>query len=75
MHAVCHSSRLKSLKRLSFIAKNHAAICSQTLNVTAESIVLMEIAATANSGSPPISFAMTRVTVAGGDARMIIPGI
>ena len=54
--------------------KCHAAIFSQTLNVIAESMVLAEMAATAKSGSPFISLAITNVTVAVGDARMMSPG-
>jgi len=37
-------------------------------------MVLNEMAATAKSVSPPISFAITQVNVAEGDARRIRPG-
>ena len=50
------------------------ATLSQNENVTAEMRVLEEIAATAKSASPFISFAIMYAIVAVGDARSIRPG-
>ena len=56
------------------IRKTYPAKFSHTVNVIADSRVLADMAATAKSGSPFISLAITNVTVAVGDARSIRPG-